>query len=220
MRAAEPSSLSPGSRSPKQQKRPAAYGADAPAYDWRTVAFQGYREHIVTSLSPNRGDVVLDVGCGSGLCWPRLQDRVGPDGTVVGIDESPEMVGLAKQRAEARGWDNVAVVQSPVAEAKIPVRADAALFCAVHDVLQSPEALHNVIDHLRPGAWVAAGGGKFAAPWLPLLNYQVMALHAPFVRSFDGFDRPWRHLERLLDDVRIVEVAFGMGYVAVGRVPN
>ena len=36
--------------------------------------------------------------------------------------------------------------------------ADAALFCAVHDILQSPDALRNVLSRLRPGARVAAGG--------------------------------------------------------------
>lgn len=39
------------------------------------------------------------------------------------------------------------------------------------------------------------------------------------VRSFDGFDRPWRHLERLTEDVRVREMAFGGGYIMTGRTP-
>ena len=39
---------------------------------------------------------------------------------------------------------------------------------------------------LRPGAWVAAGGGKWAAPWLVGVNLQARMLHAPFARSFEG----------------------------------
>ena len=27
------------------------------------------------------------------------------------------------------------------------------------------------------------------------LNLSVRRLHAPYVRSFEGFDRPWRHLD-------------------------
>ena len=59
---------------------------------------------------------------------------------------------------------------------------------------------------LRPGAWVAAGGGKWAAPWLVGVNLQARMLHAPFARSFEGsagpgvirpalesFGRPWSH---------------------------
>jgi demethylmenaquinone methyltransferase/2-methoxy-6-polyprenyl-1,4-benzoquinol methylase len=163
------------------------------------------------------GDVVLDVGCGTGLCFGPLVAKVGPRGAVVGVDESEEMVALARRRVAAQGWQNVCLVEAPAETIDLPVTVDAAIFCAVHDVLQSPEALHAVFGHLRPGAWVAATGGKWAPPWMLALNVHVRALHEPFVRSFDGFDRPWRHLERFLDDVRVVETGFGGGYLAVGR---
>jgi hypothetical protein len=64
---------------------------------------------------------------------------------------------------------------------------------------------------------VAAGGGKWASPWLVAVNMQARILHAPYVRSFDGFDRPWRQLEPLIEDVQLREVAFGSGYVLTGR---
>ena len=48
-------------------------------------------------------------------------------------------------------------------------------------------------------------------------NSMVGMLHAPYVRDFSGFDRPWRHLERLVEDVRVEEMAFGSGYVVTGR---
>ncbi len=44
--------------------------------------------------------------------------------------------------------------------------------------------------------------------------------HAPYVRSFDGFDLPWRHLEHLTEDVRVREVGVGAGYLMTGRVPS
>jgi hypothetical protein len=51
------------------------------------------------------------------------------------------------------------------------------------------------------------------------LNLWVRRLHAPYVRSFEGFDRPWRHLEQLTEDVHVREVAFGSGYIMTGKVP-
>jgi len=66
---------------------------------------------------------------------------------------------------------------------------------------------------------VAAGGGKWAAPWLVGVNAQIMMLHAPYVRSFDGFGRPWTHLERLIEDIHVRELAFASGYVLTGRTP-
>jgi hypothetical protein len=126
---------------------------------------------------------------------------------------------VAREHIAAEGWLNVTVVESRAEDAQMAFTADAALFCAVHDILQSPDALRNVLTRLRPGAWVAAGGGKWAAPMMVALNSMVGMLHAPYIRDFSGFDRPWRHLERLVKDVRVEEMAFGSGYVMTGRTP-
>jgi demethylmenaquinone methyltransferase/2-methoxy-6-polyprenyl-1,4-benzoquinol methylase len=200
-------------------RRQPAYGEHARSYDRDTVAFQPYRRAVVEALPLRSGQVVLDVGCGTGLCCGLLRDKVGPDGGVVGIEESPEMAAVAREHIAGEGWDNVTVVQAPAEDAEIGLTADAALFCAVHDILQSPDALRNVLARLRPRAWVAAGGGKWAPPMMVALNSVVSLLHAPYVRDFSGFDRPWRHLERLVEDVKVQEMAFGSGYVMTGRTP-
>jgi len=136
---------------------------------------------------------------------------------VLGIDESVDMVRLARTRATDRGWDNVSVLQASAVRAEVPVLADRALFCAVHDILQNFDALRNVFQHLRPGAQVVAGGGKFASAWLLALNVHVRALHKPYVRSFAGFGRPWALLATFLDDVKVTEFALGTGFCLVGR---
>ena len=196
-----------------------AYSEKARSYERDTGAFQRYRENVVDALPLRPGQVVLDVGCGTGLCCGLLRDKVGPAGSVIGIEESPQMAAVAREHIASQGWDNVTVVQAPAEDAEIGVSADAALFCAVHDILQSPDALRNVLDSLRPDAWVAAGGGKWAAPIMMGVNAMVTAMHSPYVRSFEGFDRPWSHLERLTKDVSVREVAFGAGYLLTAQVP-
>ena len=129
------------------------------------------------------------------------------------------MAAVAREHVACEGWGNVTVVQAPAEDAQIGLTADAALFCAVHDILQSPDALSNVMTNLRPGAWVAAGGGKWAAPMMVALNSMIRLLHAPYVRSFSGFDRPWRHLEQMVQDVQVRQMAFGSGYIMIGRTP-
>jgi SAM-dependent methyltransferase len=207
-------------RPDRRTARQPAYGGHARSYDRRTGAFQGYRRAVIEALPVRPGQVVLDVGSGTGLCCGLLRDKVGPQGGVVGIEESPEMAAVARERIAGEGWRNVTVVQSPAEDAQIAVTADAALFCAVHDILQSPGALRNVLSKLRPGAWVAAGGGKWAARWLVGVNLQARMLHAPFVRSFEGFGRPWNHLEPLLEDVHVRELALGSGYIVTGQAPR
>jgi ubiquinone/menaquinone biosynthesis C-methylase UbiE len=51
----------------------AAYQEQAPSYSRNTGAFQPYREAIVDTLPLSAGDVVLDVGCGTGLCCGLLR---------------------------------------------------------------------------------------------------------------------------------------------------
>jgi len=199
--------------------RQPAYYEHARSYNRDTGMFQPYRRAVVDALLLQPGQVVLDVGCGTGLCCGLLRDKVGPDGTVIGIEESPEMATVAREYIAREGWRNIVVVQSQAEDARLEETADAALFCAVHDILQSPRAIGNVMATLCPGARVAAGGGKWAAPLMVAVNSTVRMLHAPYVRDFSGFDRPWRYLEHLVEDVQVREMAFGGGYVMTGHTP-
>jgi ubiquinone/menaquinone biosynthesis C-methylase UbiE len=198
----------------------AAYADQATDYERRTALYHGWRELLVDQLPVHRGDVVLDVGCGTGLCFELLQRKIGTTGTIIGIDEAPAMLTVAARHVVEHGWRNVELLTTPVQDAVIAEPADAALFSAVHDVLQCPAALHTVLAALRPGAWVAAAGGKWPASWLAALSALVAAVHAPFIRDFTGFDRPWRYLAELVDDLRVTEIAFGTGYLALGRAPG
>lgn len=64
------------------------------------------------------GDAVLDVGCGGGLDALLAARRVGPDGRVVGIDLTPEMVRNAREAARQARVKN-ATFQDAIAE-KLP----------------------------------------------------------------------------------------------------
>src|SRR5207253_1887798 len=81
-------------------------------------------------------------------------------------------------------------------------------------VLQSAHAMDNVLAHVRDGGAVAATGGKWAPPWAVAVNAGVLALHAPFVRNFAGFHRPWGLLAKRVPELRVQEVALGAGYLA------
>ena len=57
---------------------------------------------------------VLDLGCGVGDVAFVVADQVGPDGFVVGVDRSPQMVARARLRAEQRGLARVEFVEGDV----------------------------------------------------------------------------------------------------------
>ena len=53
------------------------------------------------------------MGCGTGLCLPLLQHKVGPTGAIIGIDASEQMLQVAADRVAEHGWDNVRLIASP-----------------------------------------------------------------------------------------------------------
>ena len=193
------------------------YDAMAEKYHERTATGDHFRRHVVARLAPRPGEVVLDVGCGTGLNFKAIRGAVGPSGRVIGVELCPRMLDAARAMVERHGWDNVELVGADVAEAVFPAGADAALLCAVHDVMRSPPALANVLNHLRDGARIVAGGPKWA-PWRHSdglsANVSTWRMNRGCVTTFEGFARPWSHLERFVDDLVVDEVFGGGGYIA------
>ncbi len=54
-----------------------------------------------------RGDVVVDLGSGGGLDCFLAAREVGPEGKVIGVDMTPEMIERARASARTQGWKNI-----------------------------------------------------------------------------------------------------------------
>lgn len=59
----------------------------------------------IAGISP--GETVLDLGSGAGIDCFLASIRVGPTGTVIGVDMTAEMLSKARANAERGGYDNV-----------------------------------------------------------------------------------------------------------------
>ena len=196
----------------------AQYRGRASVYDVELALFEPIRRRAIARLAPRPGEVVLDVGCGTGLSFEQLLRGVGARGGVVGIEQSPEMIERARQRLRQRGWDRVTLVCEPVESADIPGMADAALFHFTHDILQRPEAVANVVRHLRPGARVVASGLKWAEAWRWPTNLFVLPAALRSVTSLRGLDAPWALLARAIPDLAVTPTLLGGLYIASGTV--
>ncbi len=76
-------------------------------------------------LAPAAGERVLDVGCGCGETSMELARRVGPGGSVTGLDISAVMLARARDRAAEAGLGNVTFVQADAQTHAFPTPFDA-----------------------------------------------------------------------------------------------
>jgi SAM-dependent methyltransferase len=192
----------------------------APLYDrlWDSGLAEAARRRPIGRLGLRPGASVLDAGCGTGGSFDLLEQRIGPEGRIVGLDSSPEMLARARRRVEDHGWSNVELVEADASEADLRGPFDAFLFSFVHDVTRSPAALDRVLAPAAAGARVVAAGVKWAPrPALPL-NFAVWLLARSGVTTFEGFDRPWSLLAPRLRDVRVESAALGTLYYLSGTV--
>jgi len=195
----------------------AQYRRRAGIYDLELALFEPARLKAISRLALQRGDVVLDVGCGTGLSLALLRQGVGAKGRIIGIEQSPEMIEKARERVAQNDWRNVTLLCSPAETADISGLADAVLFHFTHDILRRPEAIANVIRHLKPGARVVASGLKWAGAWALPANLLVLpaALHS--VTSLEGLHKPWSRLAARTGPLDVETMLLGTVYIASGR---
>lgn len=94
-------------------------------YDWFARFYDRSLEHhyldtraaALEALAPRRGNVLLDLPCGTGQSFDTLAPALGPDGCLVGVDLSAGMLAKAQSRVDARKdevWAEVVLHQSDV----------------------------------------------------------------------------------------------------------
>ena len=71
------------------------------------------------------GERVLDIGCGAGGTTLDIARRVGPSGSVTGVDLSPQMLKVARERARRAGLE-IEFLEADAGAASFPERFDAA----------------------------------------------------------------------------------------------
>jgi demethylmenaquinone methyltransferase/2-methoxy-6-polyprenyl-1,4-benzoquinol methylase len=194
------------------------YRHRAPRYDLELLAFEPVRSRAIELLDPPPGATVLDIGCGTGLSFASLLQRIGAAGRIVGVDASPDMLAQARRRVARQGWSGVALLESAAADAPLQGRADAALFHFTHDIVRDPRALDHVLAHLKPGARVVASGLQWAPPWLLPINLFVLGAALYSVSSLEGLEQPSTLLAGRLESFEVRAFPWAGMYLASGRV--
>jgi len=188
-----------------------------PGYPQRAQRLQAVR-----ALGLRPGATVVDVACGTGLNFSLLEQAIGPNGRIVGVDLTDAMLAQARQRIETNGWRNVSLVQADAAEFDFPTKVDAIL--STYALSHVPDC-GDVIAH---GAAALSRGGRWVvldlkAPdnlprWLAQIGIAVG-------RRFGSIDewaarRPWEAVHAAMQDeladLSWTELCFGTAFLAAG----
>jgi ubiquinone/menaquinone biosynthesis C-methylase UbiE len=142
-------------------------------------------KRLVERLELEAGARVLDVGCGTGLLARWIAERMGPDGSVVGIDPLADRIDIARSRG---GPVRFEVGQAEDLGAFEDASFDAVSMSAVfHWISDKAKALAEVRRVLRPGGRLGvttlphelAGAGTIA------LVLQRLLQRAPYAGRVD-----------------------------------
>ena len=152
-------------------------------HDWDPAEYkkhsgqqQVWARELIAKLNLKGRERVLDLGCGDGKVTVEIASRL-PEGSVLGIDLSAEMVSFAQKNFPAPDHPNLAFQQGDAAS--LDLEAD-------FDLVFSNAALHWVMDHgpvlqgiaraLKPGGWALLQmGGKGNAAQIVEVMEQVTA---------------------------------------------
>ena len=189
------------------------YSAGARWYDvlsGERLVYRAGRQAGVTLLAPGSGDVVIDLGCGTGLNFAPLLAATGLSGIVIGIDRSAEMLAMAQRRIDREGWsDRARLIRADAAElrpeevarAVTDLRGDGdgqadALFAtySLSVITEREEAWRRARSCLRPGARACIVDMQ-----PPHGFWRVLSPLARLACATGGADisaSPWRMLER------------------------
>jgi SAM-dependent methyltransferase len=163
----------------------AKYWTEVGGPHWVTEQYQfdmmlaGFGAESIDVLDPQPGEHILDIGCGTGTSTLAIAGRVGPTGSVVGVDISATMIDAA--RARLAEHDNVSLA---ISDAQTADLVQATPFDAVYSrfgvmFFEDPVAAFTNITR-----FVRSGGRLTFVCWQAEEANEWVALPARTMRSF------------------------------------
>jgi ubiquinone/menaquinone biosynthesis C-methylase UbiE len=214
---------------PRRERLIKTYRKKAKHYDitCRLYPVPGYpqraqRLRAVQALGLRAGDSVIDIACGTGLNFPLIEDVIGPDGRIIGVDLTDAMLAKARDRRETNGWGNISLVQADAADYDFPTEVDAIL--CTYALSQVPECA----EVIARGAAALSGGGRWVVLDLKVPDNTpgwLAQLGTAVVRPFTGIEewtmrRPWEAIRAAMQeevaDLAWTELFFGTAFLAAG----
>jgi ubiquinone/menaquinone biosynthesis C-methylase UbiE len=169
---------------------PAQLGSRS-ADDWAAVLDREQRvsglkiQEVVSRLKLKSGDVVADIGAGTGVFSGPLAEAVAPTGTLLAVDIDQGLLDHIAQRARQERVTNIQPVLGDFDDPNLPNRVDVACF---HDVLHHIEHrqayLKTLATYVKPDGRVVVIDLIFDRPDGPHQNQPEMHITQEQVRRW------------------------------------
>jgi SAM-dependent methyltransferase len=133
---------------------------------------------VIKAMGLHGGDVVADLGAGSGYFTFRLAPMVGKTVKVLAVDIQGEMLATLRQRAIALGVTNVEEVKGSETDPNLPASGvDVVLMVDVYHELAYPfEVMTKVREALKPGGRVVFVEYRKEDPSIPIKEVHKMSV--------------------------------------------
>lgn len=177
-----------------------------------------YRELTVNALGLRPGDTVVDLGCGTGLNFPLLEQAVGSTGRIIGVDLTDSMLEVARARVQRAGWGNVDLVQTDMAAYEFPTGIAGVMSTLAITLVEEYDAVINRgVRSLWAGGRLAVFDLKRPRNWPDWLVRLAAWANRPFGVSLELAGRhPWESVRQYLIEINYQEYYFGALYLSVG----
>jgi ubiquinone/menaquinone biosynthesis C-methylase UbiE len=160
---------------------------------------------MIKLLDLRPGQVVADIGSGTGYITRKLARGVGPDGVAHAVEIQPEMLALMQARLRAEGITNVVSTLGTIVDPKLPHDAlDLVVMVDVYHEFSHPyEMLGSIVRSLKQGGRVVFVEFKGENPWVPILPLHKMteaqvkkevAVHPQLEWVTTHRKLPWQHV--------------------------
>ena len=108
---------------------------------------------LVELLRLQEGDVVADIGVGTGYMARRISPKIGDTGTIYGVEIQQEMLDILAEKMAEEGITNIKGVLGTLTDPKLPPESvDLAIMVDVYHEFSHPyEMLQNICRALKPG---------------------------------------------------------------------
>jgi ubiquinone/menaquinone biosynthesis C-methylase UbiE len=149
--------------------------------EWLDRREREQEEHpaeVIAALDLHPGEVVADLGAGSGYFTFRIAPIVGKTGTVLAVEIQQAMLDTLRTRASSQQATNVQVVQGAEIDPHLPAAGvDLVLFVDVYHELAYPfEVMTKVRQSLKPGGRVVFVEYRKEDPLVPIKEVHKMSV--------------------------------------------